>query len=234
MLAMAAAGFILGAAVGVSMLTPRLSTDANGPGIAPVRETPRTSASAPTSVESPVVPSPVLATPEPTPSPTPSIPGRGAMVEGQGLSIQLVDYEIRPDDHPERAAARYVLKFTNLSRSAAQVEFNLSEIAAVDNIGNAYKDYYVVSNTYMDQRCVRRPGVGRFVVEQRIQIPAESSKQFDFFLNRAGAEGNCASRGEGTSRVDPAAIFVDLQFPPVKYRTDGPAELPSSIWRLSR
>ena len=177
----------------------------------------------------------LLPTVAPTAPPTPTPPpGRGASMEGIGFAVQLVDYELRPSDHPEKAAVKYTLRFVNTSGQTVRAEMNLADIKGMDNLGAAYEDYYVHGNRFATQRCGPAANAPKFQENVTIQLPAEGVKQFDFYLTRSGAEGGCADQGTARSRVDPGAQLVDIQVGRIAYTGDRPRELPSAWWRFSR
>jgi hypothetical protein len=193
------------------------------------------------STSPPAVPtiSVLLPTVAPTAPPTPTPPpGRGTSLEGIGFAVQLVDYELRPPDHPEKAAVKYTLRFVNTSPQTVRAEMNLADIKGMDNLGAAYEDYYVAANRFAAERCGLAPNAPKFQENITIQLPAEGVKQFDFYLSRSGAEGSCQEQGTARSRVDSrvdsSAQLVDIQIGRIAYTGDRPRELPSAWWRLSR
>lgn len=176
----------------------------------------------------------VAPTAVPTAVPSPTPPGRGATLQGEGLAIQLVDFELRPEGHPENAAIRYTLRFTNSTSRPLDIRLNLADAQAMDNNGVQYRDYFALANEFAEARCGIGPSAPRYLMNLSIQVPAQGSKQFDFYLNKTSVEGSCASRGAGHSRVDPTTQFVDVQLGTITYTGDGPRELQSGWWRLAR
>ncbi|MFN0070040.1 MAG: hypothetical protein ACKVVP_00950 [Chloroflexota bacterium] len=175
---------------------------------------------------------PTLA-PTAPPTPTPP-PGRGTSLEGLGFAVQLVDYELRPAEHPERAAVKYTLRFVNTSSRPVRTELNLADIRGIDNTGNIFGDYYAQANRVAETRCGIAANAPKYVENLTIQLPAQGVKQFDFFLTHVGAEGDCAEQGTARSRVDPITQFVDVQLGPIAYTSDTRRVLPSAWWRLTR
>jgi hypothetical protein len=165
------------------------------------------------------------------------LPGKGDSLRGQGLSVQLLDYEFRPPNHPDAAAIKYVLRFINESGANAEIFFSQADVSGVDNRSATYKDWLAVSISVINSRCLIIPAPDPKQLEQRFTVPARSTKDITLYLNRSDAtdlvDGSNCRKGV-KSRVASDARYVDLKLGVIKYRAAQSSELVNPIWRLMR
>lgn len=184
------------------------------------------------------IPSPTVApTPRPSATPIPEPPSVGGIYEGNGLIVKLVDYEIRPKDHPEDAAISYKLAFINQTGNPVDVVFSLHDISGIDNTQTQFGDYFALAENWYNgtgrYQCVSisRPSYPTTI---EITVSPNSEQAVDLFLNVTGTSGNCQNWGVGGSRASFETEYVDLSIGKIKYRTDQLYNFTNVKWRLYR
>lgn len=170
-----------------------------------------------------------------TPIPPTVPPGLGAIVQGNGLYMQLIDVEFHTLDSPEDASVRYTIRFVNQSTFTAPVSFSLADVRAVDSGGVGYSDYYgLAEKTFPDLRCVfANPDFAQYV-PQLFDVPPGGEKDLDLYLSKNSTEGQCGKGGGGVSRVDIETDYIDVTLGTVKYRTDQAYDFLRTTFRLQR